>query len=57
MIREKSEQQKKSISSRIDGSTYDIMLKASENPNHRFYDRKIAYIVNKVLDDLAQKEK
>ena len=56
MIREKSEQ-KKSISSRIDGSTYDIMLKASENPNHRFYDRKIAYIVNKVLDDWAQKEK
>lgn len=47
---------KKSISSRIDISIYNIMVDASKDPNHRFYDRKPAYIVNKILDDWAQTE-
>ena len=42
---------KKSISSRINKSTYD------KKAGHRFYDRKVAYMVNKVLDDWADKEK
>ena len=48
---------KKTISSRINGPTYDKMRDAIEDPNHRFYDRTIGYIVKEVLDDWAQKEK
>jgi thermostable 8-oxoguanine DNA glycosylase len=48
---------KKSISSRINKSTYDKMVAASKKVGHRFYDRKVAYMVNKVLDDWADKEK
>tara|TARA_R100000329_G_scaffold151042_1_gene145650 strand:- start:184 stop:363 length:180 start_codon:yes stop_codon:yes gene_type:complete len=54
---ESNSNSKKSISSRIDESVYDKMVKASEDPNHRFYDRKVAYIVNKVLGDWASTEK
>tara|TARA_Y100000401_G_scaffold99086_1_gene87171 strand:+ start:31 stop:228 length:198 start_codon:yes stop_codon:yes gene_type:complete len=65
MIRDKSETKlmrgapslKKTISSRINGPTYDKMRDAIEDPNHRFYDRTIGYIVKEVLDDWAQKEK
>jgi hypothetical protein len=48
---------KKSISSRINKSTYDKMVAASKKAGHRFYDRKVAYMVNKILDDWADKEK
>lgn len=47
---------KKSISSRIDEPVYNAMTKVSKDPNHRFFDRKVAYIVNKVLSDWAAKE-
>lgn len=48
---------KKSISSRINKSTYDKLVAASKKSGHRFYDRKVAYMVNKILDDWADKEK
>ena len=47
---------KKSISSRINKSTYDKLVSASKKANHRFYDRKVAYMVNKILLDWAKKE-
>jgi len=49
--------EKKSISSRINKSTYDKLVSASKKADHRFYDRKVAYMVNKILDDWADKEK
>jgi hypothetical protein len=33
------------------------MVAASKKAGHRFYDRKVAYMVNKILDDWADKEK
>jgi len=47
---------KKSISARINKSTYDKLVAASKKDKHRFYDRKVAYMVNKILDDWADKE-
>ena len=55
MILEKSNA-KKSISSRIDKSTYDKLVKVSKVKGHRFFDRKVAYMVNKILEDWADKE-
>ena len=52
----KSKTKKKSISSRIDQTVYDTMVKVAKDPNHKFYDRKVAYIVNKLLIDWATKE-
>tara|TARA_R100000734_G_C3312120_1_gene103069 strand:- start:1625 stop:1822 length:198 start_codon:yes stop_codon:yes gene_type:complete len=65
MIREKSERKpmrdapslKKTVSSRINELIYDKMQDAIQDPNHRFYDRTIAYIVKELLEDWAQKEK
>jgi len=48
---------KKSISSRIDSDIYDKLVKVSKIEGHRFNDRKVAYIVNKVLEDWSKKEK
>tara|TARA_X000001316_G_scaffold12183_1_gene6114 strand:+ start:651 stop:815 length:165 start_codon:yes stop_codon:yes gene_type:complete len=48
---------KKPISSRVNAAVYDRMVEVSKDPNHRFHDRKVAYIVNKVLEDwLAQED-
>ena len=55
MILEKSNA-KKSISSRIDKSTYDKLVKVSKVKGHTFFDRKVAYMVNKILEDWANKE-
>jgi hypothetical protein len=48
---------KKSISSRIDESIYEKLVKVSKIKDHKFWDRKVAYIVNKILEDWASKEK
>jgi hypothetical protein len=48
---------KKSISSRIEADVYDKLVKVSKIKDHRFWDRKVAYIVNKILEDWANKEK
>ena len=52
----KNKTEKKSISSRINRSAYDRLVLVSKKANHRFYDRKVAYIVNKILLDWAKKE-
>ena len=43
---------KKSISSRIDSDIYDKLVKVSKIEGHRFNDRKVAYIVNKIRDSI-----
>jgi hypothetical protein len=48
---------KKSISSRIDESVYDKLVKVGKIKDHKFWDRKVAYIVNKILEEWANKEK
>jgi|TARA_R110000782_G_scaffold45064_4_gene100407 hypothetical protein len=48
---------KKSISSRIDSDIYNKLVKVSKVSGHKYYDRKVAYIVNKVLEDWSNKEK
>ena len=53
----KSKIEKRSISSRIDQTVYDTMVRVAKDPNHKFYDRKVAYIVNKLLIDWDNKEK
>ena len=40
----------------MDQTVYDTMVKVANDPNHKFYDRKVAYIVNKLLIDWATKE-
>lgn len=53
---ERKTTEKKSISSRIEKSTYDKLVKASGKKGHRFFDRKVAYMVNKILQEWADKE-
>tara|TARA_X000000950_G_scaffold1168_1_gene1307 strand:+ start:446 stop:625 length:180 start_codon:yes stop_codon:yes gene_type:complete len=53
----KSKIKKRSISSRVDPTVYKKMVEVAKDPNHKYYDRKVAYIVNKVLIDWANKEK
>ena len=36
---------KKSISSRIDSDIYNKLVKVSKVSGHKYYDRKVAYIV------------
>ena len=52
----KNKTEKKSISSRINKSTYDKLVSVSNKVSHRFYDRKVAYMVNKILLDWTKKE-
>jgi len=52
---ERKTTEKKSISSRIEKS-YDKLVKASGKKGHRFFDRKVAYMVNKILQEWADKE-
>ena len=52
----KNKTEKKSISSRINKSTYDKLVSVSNKASHRFYDRKVAYMVNKILLDWTKKE-
>tara|TARA_R100000742_G_C4279636_1_gene104879 strand:- start:7383 stop:7556 length:174 start_codon:yes stop_codon:yes gene_type:complete len=49
-------EEKKSISARIPETVVDVMEKTRTTPGHRFYDRKNAYIVSKVLQDWANLE-
>ena len=53
----KSKIEKRSISSRVDPAVYKKMAEVAKDPNHKYYDRKVAYIVNKLLIDWANKEK
>ena len=48
---------KKSISSWIDLTVHEKLAKASKTKGHRFWDRKVAYMVNKILEEWANKEK
>ena len=48
---------KKSISSRIEEDVYDKLIAVSKKENHKFYDRKIAYMVTKILESWVNKEK
>jgi hypothetical protein len=52
----KNKIEKTSISSRINKSTYNKLVSVSKKASHRFYDRKVAYMVNKILLDWAKKE-
>ena len=52
----KNKTEKKSISSRINKSTYDKLVSVSNKVSHRFYDRKVAYMVNKILLDWTKKK-
>ena len=52
----KNKTEKKSISSRINKSTYDKLVSVSNKVSHRFYDRKVAYMVNKILLDWTKQE-
>jgi hypothetical protein len=57
MANDKSVNKKRSISARVDMAVYEKMLEVAKDPNHKYYDRKVAYIVNKILLDWLTKEK
>tara|TARA_R100001129_G_scaffold167814_1_gene135602 strand:+ start:425 stop:598 length:174 start_codon:yes stop_codon:yes gene_type:complete len=57
MANDKSVNKKRSISARVDMAVYKKMLEVAKDPNHKYYDRKVAYIVNKLLLDWLTKEK
>mgnify|MGYP001167568832 FL=1 len=57
MANDKSVNKKRSISARVDMAVYEKMLEVAKDPNHKYYDRKVAYIVNKLLLDWLTKEK
>lgn len=47
---------KKSVSSRVDHDVHDLLLRVSKDEAHRFYDRKVSYIVANILKDWYHKE-
>ena len=57
MANDKSVIEKRSISARVDKAVYEKMLEVANDSSHKYYDRKVAYIVNKVLLDWLKKEK
>lgn len=48
--------EKRSVSSRIDSDVYDVIETVGQTKGHRFYDRKVAYVVSHVLKDWAKGE-
>jgi hypothetical protein len=45
-----------SVSARIPEEVVNTMERVSKNKDHRFYDRKNAYIINKILVDWANQQ-
>jgi len=49
--------EKRSVSSRIKSDVYDVIETVGKTKGHRFFDRKVAYVVSHVLEDWAEGEK